>query len=110
MKRMLIGIIVIIILYGGLAPYTIMQRNAGGTQSFAQTKQDPSTWLVKIDGKTITLKEFEQEFDVHVYSLPIVDEDKERYSEDEANRKRFLTNLVNENLIYNKAMDNGYLK
>jgi uncharacterized protein YxeA len=110
MKRVLIGIIIIIILCGGLAPYITIQRNAGGPRSFAQVKQDPSTWLVKIDGKTITLKEFEQEFNVHVYSLPIVDEDKERYSKDEANKKRFLTNLVNEYLIYNKAVDNGYLK
>lgn len=110
MKRIIIGIIIIIILCGGLAPYITIQRNAGGPRSFAQVKQDPSTWLVKIDGKTITLKEFEQEFNVHVYSLPIVDEDKERYSKDEANKKRFLTNLVNEYLIYNKAVDNGYLK
>jgi uncharacterized protein YxeA len=110
MKRILIGIIIIIILSGGLAPYITIQRNAGGLRSFAQVKQDPSTWLVKIDGKTVTLKEFEQEFNVHVYSLPIVDEDKERYSKDEANKKRFLTNLVNEHLIYNKAVDNGYLK
>ena len=110
MKRVLIGIIIIIILCGGLAPYITIQRNAGGPRSFAQVKQDPSTWPVKIDGKTITLKEFEQEFNVHVYSLPIVDEDKERYSKDEANKKRFLTNLVNEYLIFNKAVDNGYLK
>jgi len=110
MKRALIGIIIIIIVGGGLAPYVTMQSKGVGHRSFAQTKQDPSTWLVKINGKTINIKEFEQEFDVHVYSLPIVDEDKERYSEDEANKKRFLTNLVNEYLIFNKAVDNGYLE
>ena len=110
MKKLLIGIIIIIVLCGGLAPYITMQYNSIGPRSFAQTGQDPATWLVKINGKTITLKEFEQEFDVHVYSLPIVEEDKDRYAEDEANKKRFLTNLVNEYLIYNKAVDNGYLE
>jgi hypothetical protein len=110
MKRLLIGIIIIIVLCGGLAPYLTMQGKGVGPRSFAQTKQDPSAWLVKINGKTITMKEFEQEFDVHVYSLPIVDEDKERYAGDEANKKRFLTNLVNEYLIYNKAVENGYLE
>ena len=63
-----------------------------------------------MDEKTITIKEFEKEFDVHVFSLPIVDEDKERYSGDETNKKRFLTNLINEYLIYHKAVKEGYLK
>ena len=110
MKRLLIGIIIIIVLCGGLAPYISMKGRDTGSRSFAQEKRDPSMWLVKINGKTITLKEFDQEFDVHVYSLPIIDEDKERYVEDEANKKRFLTNLVNEYLIYNKAVDSGYLE
>jgi hypothetical protein len=110
MKKLFIGIIIIIVLCGGFAPYITMQHNSIGPRSFAQTGQDPATWLVKINGKTITLKEFEQEFDVHVYSLPIVEEDKDRYAEDEANKKRFLTNLVNEYLIYNKAVENDYLE
>jgi len=110
MKKLLVGIIIIIVLCGGFAPYITMQHSSTGPRSFAQTGQDPATWLVKINGKTITLREFEQEFDVHVYSLPIVEEDKDRYAEDEANKKRFLTNLVNEYLIYNKAVENDYLE
>ena len=61
MKKLLIGIIIIIILCGGFAPYITMQHNSIGPRSFAQTGQNPATWLVKINGKTITLKEFEQE-------------------------------------------------
>jgi hypothetical protein len=63
-----------------------------------------------VNGKTISLREFEQEFGVHVFSLPIVEEDKERYSADVMNKKRFLTNLINEHLIYNKASQEGYLE
>lgn len=110
MKKLYSGIIIIIVLIGGIAPYIFSLRDSGGPRSFAQTQKDASTWVAKVDEKTITIKEFEKEFDVHVFSLPIVDEDKERYSGDETNKKRFLTNLINEYLIYHKAVKEGYLK
>jgi hypothetical protein len=78
--------------------------------SFAQTPKDPSLWVVKIDDETITVAEFEREFDVHVFALPLAKEDKEKYTDDAVNRKRFLANLINEYLIYNKAAEEGYLK
>jgi len=109
MKKLYIGIILcFIMIIGGFAPY-LVNENERGTFTFAQTTKKASTWVAKVDDKTITLAEFEREFGVHVYSLPIVEEDKEKYVGDEMNKKRFLTNLINEYLIYNKANQEGYL-
>jgi hypothetical protein len=109
MKKTLFITLTCIMVLGGLAPYLYTEsRNA--TLGLAQTGKDQTTWVAKINGKTISIKEFEREFGVHVYSLPIVDEDKERYSGDVMNRKRFLTNLINEHLIFDKAAGEGYLK
>jgi hypothetical protein len=89
-------------------PYILPQNY--GTHTLAQTQKKSDLWVAQIDEKTISLDEFEREFSVHVFSLPIVDEDKDRYQGEEANKKRFLTNLINEYLIYNNAVENGYLK
>jgi hypothetical protein len=110
MRRIYLGTIIIIVLIGGIAPYFFPHKDSSGLRSFAQTVKNASTWVAKIDDKTITVKDFEQEFNVHVFTLPIVDEDKERYSGDETNKKRFLTNLINEYLIYHEAVEVGYLK
>ena len=89
---------------------------AGGTDAreyrplyiLADTHQNG--WVAKIDSKTITVDEFNKEFAVHVFSLPIVEEEKKKYEQEDVNRKKFLTNLINEYLIYNKAREAGYEK
>jgi hypothetical protein len=93
---------------GGAVLYFLPQHH--GVRALAQTQKKADLWVAQIDDKTISLDEFEREFSVHVFSLPIVDEDKDRYEGEEANKKRFLTNLINEYLIYNDAVENGYLK
>ncbi len=75
-----------------------------------KSRKTPSNWLVKIDGTVITLKDFEREFRVHVYSLPADKEQKKKYESNEINKKKFLTNLINEYLIYKKAIEEGYDK
>jgi hypothetical protein len=67
-------------------------------------------WVVKIDNRVITLEEFEREFDVHVFSLPFDEAQKSKYESDVVNKKKFLTNLINEYLIYNKALYEGFEK
>jgi|GEM_PF-1549773 len=67
-------------------------------------------WVVKIDNRIITLEEFEREFDVHVFSLPFDEAQKSKYESDAVNKKKFLTNLINEYLIYNKALNEGFEK
>ncbi len=67
-------------------------------------------WVAKINGNTITLEEFRREFRVHVFSLPIDEEQKDKYEKDTSSKKKFLTNLINEYLIYNKAVTEGYDK
>lgn len=67
-------------------------------------------WVVKIDNRIITLEEFEREFDVHVFSLPFDEAQKSKYESDVVNKKKFLTNLINEYLIYNKALNEGFEK
>ena len=74
------------------------------------TKNKQGQWVAKIDNRTLSLEEFESEFDVHVYSLPIDDEQKVAYENDVKNKKQFLTNLINEYLIYQKALNKGYDK
>ncbi len=96
--------------------YVARARYAEADDSFvvAQLVKDKSTgknvWLVKIDNTVITLKDFEREFRVHVYSLPADKEQKKRYENNEINKKKFLTNLINEYLIYKKAIEEGYDK
>jgi hypothetical protein len=74
-----------------------------------KTKGD-GKWVAKIDDTTITTDEFEREFGVHVYSLPIDEAQKNKYKDDPANKKKFLANLINEYLIYKKALKERYDK
>ncbi|MCK5570587.1 MAG: hypothetical protein KAJ15_12765, partial [Spirochaetes bacterium] len=74
------------------------------------TKNHTGQWVAKIDNKTLSLDEFEREFSVHVYSLPIDEVQKDSYKNDIGNKKKFLTNLINEHLIYQKAIKKGYDK
>jgi hypothetical protein len=101
-------IISIVFIVGAVMSYFLPHDNRART--LAQTQKKSNLWVAQIDDKTISLDEFEREFSVHVFSLPIVDEDKDRYQDEEANKKRFLTNLINEYLIYNNAVGSGYLK
>ncbi|HEB31744.1 MAG TPA: hypothetical protein ENI15_12850 [Spirochaetes bacterium] len=74
------------------------------------TKNQTGQWVAKIDNKTLSLDEFGREFSVHVYSLPIDEVQKNIYKNDIGNKKKFLTNLINEHLIYQKAINKGYDK
>jgi hypothetical protein len=71
---------------------------------------DSDQWVAKINGDTITLDEFRREFGVHVFSLPIDEEQKNKYENDAESKQKFLNNLINEYLIYNKAVSEGYDK
>ena len=63
--------------------YIISAQDAAADENdfiIAQTTKKtlkPGDWVTKIDNKTITLNEFEREFNVHVYSLPIDEKQKE---------------------------------
>lgn len=73
-------------------------------------KKESDSWIVKIDDTVITLSEFEKEFNVHVYSLPLDNVQREQYQEDVNNKKRFLINIINEYLIYKRALKDKYNK
>lgn len=96
--------------------YIISAQDAAADENdfiIAQTTRKtskPGDWVAKIDNKTITLNEFEREFNVHVYSLPIDEKQKGLYQNDTINKKKFLINLINEYLIYQKALRKGYDK
>jgi hypothetical protein len=77
-------------------------------QNRTQKKED--SWVVKIDDRVITLDEFEREFYIHVYSLPYDENQRKEYGADPANKKKFLTSLINEYLVYNKALSEGFEK
>lgn len=79
-------------------------------QAEARPSKKSNNWVVKIDNTEITLDEFEREFNVHVYSLPIDESQKIKYESDINNKKKFLTNLINEYLIYQKALSEGLNK
>jgi predicted small secreted protein len=76
-------------------------------QTTKKTPDKNNSWIVKIDNTTLSLDEFEREFKVHVYSLPIDDSKRNQYKNSSQNRKKFLTNLINEYLIYKKALQEG---
>lgn len=96
--------------------YIISAQDAAADENYfiiAQTTRKTSKsgdWVAKIDNKTVTLNEFEREFNVHVYSLPIDEKQKGLYRNDTINKKKFLINLINEYLIYQKALRKGYDK
>ncbi|KPJ89773.1 MAG: hypothetical protein AMS17_00685 [Spirochaetes bacterium DG_61] len=77
-------------------------------QAQNRTQKKDDSWVVKIDDKMITMDEFEREFHVHVYSLPLDDNQRKEYEADPANKKKFLTSLINEYLVYNKALNEGF--
>ena len=111
MKKIIVGIIAAVVLFGSILGHYVLLKRAGilaGSRAYAQTQDN--TWVVKINDTVIGLKDFEREFNVHVYSLPISAEDKKKYKNDINNKKKFLTNLINEYLIYNKSVAEGYLK
>jgi len=113
MKKIIIGIIVIVLVVGSLTGNYLLLRKSGylgSARAFAQTQQDSKTWVVKINDTVISLQDFDREFNVHVYSLPITAEDKKKYENDINNKKKFLANLINEYLIYDKSVTEGYLK
>jgi hypothetical protein len=74
----------------------------------AQGKGDE--WVVKIENTVVSIDEFQREFKVHVFSLPLDGEQKKKYENDVMNKKKFLANLINEYLIQKKALQEGYEK
>lgn len=118
MRKLTVFVVSIFLILTGIFidRYVISVQDAAADENdfiIAQTtKKTPKSgdWVAKIDNKTITLNEFEKEFNVHVYSLPIDEKQKDLYQNDIINKKKFLTNLVNEYLIYQKALQKGYDK
>jgi len=89
---------------------TILIADEEGFVIAQAVKNGSGQWVAKIDNTVITLDKFRREFRVHVYSLPLSEEQKKKYESDEANKKKFLINLINEYLVYNKAIREGYDK
>jgi vancomycin resistance protein YoaR len=91
------------------------QADAGeNNQVIAQVQQkNPAkgdTWVAKIDNITISLDDLDREFNVHVFALPLDEDQKKKYVEDTLNKKNFLKNLINEILVFRKAVQEGYDK
>lgn len=119
MKKIIIGIIFIIfaISFAFIFYYVFTTQSViadDGKLLLAQAKdattKKPNPWVAKIDDFTLTLEDFKREFSVHVYSLPLDEQQKEKYKNDDVNKKKFLTNLISEYLIYMKSLDEGYNK
>ena len=113
MRRITAGAIAVIIFTIGvfILPVALGPTGRGtGVDLLAQDLKDSKEgkWVAKVDDTTITMDEFDREFAVHVYSLPIDETQKARYRSDVANRKKFLVNLINEYLIYKKALRERY--
>lgn len=89
---------------------TVLIADESGFIIAQAVKNNSGQWVAKIDNTVITLDKFRREFRVHVYSLPLDEEQKKKYESDEANKKKFLINLINEYLVYNKAIKEGYDK
>jgi cobalamin biosynthesis Mg chelatase CobN len=107
MKKIIIIVVSMLLLTAGFTAHLLLDQSSGGSTALAQQK---SNWVVKIDDKVITMEEFEREFGVHVFTLPLNEEQKDQYSSSPDNRKKFLTNLINDHLIYQEAVENGYLR
>jgi len=90
--------------------YIIAQVKDQKKSTSSSSRGSTRSWVVKIDNTTITLEDFKREFAVHVYSLPADQKQKEQYKNNETNKKKFLTNLINEYLIYKRAIAEGYDK
>ncbi|HUT66504.1 MAG TPA: hypothetical protein VMZ05_10220 [Spirochaetota bacterium] len=77
-------------------------------QAVTKPQQDKGQWVAKVDDTVISFADFEREFNVHVLSLPIDDGQKKKYVADSNNKKKFLVNLINEYLIYKRALKEKY--
>jgi len=77
-------------------------------QAVTKPQQDKDGWVAKVDDTVISSADFEREFKVHVLSLPIDDGQKKKYVADSSNKKKFLVNLINEYLIYRRALKEKY--
>ncbi len=118
MRKLTVFVVSIFLILTGIFidRYIISAQDAAADENYfiiAQTTKKTSKsgdWVAKIDNKTVTLNEFEREFNVHVYPLPIDEKQKGLYQNDTINKKKFLINLINEYLIYQKALRKGYDK
>jgi len=119
MKRVNLVVFSILLIMSGvfIDRYAIKAKNAFASddklviaQAVKKAPKKENEWVAKINDTTLTLNDFEREFGVHVYSLPIDKNQKEKYRQDSSNKKKFLSNLVNEYLIYQKALQEGYDK
>jgi hypothetical protein len=128
MKRFAIGTLALLFIAGGIygfqAVFRVQDVAADDVRGFEdgtgsgfllaqdmrKPAQDRGQWVAKVDDTTISFDDFEREFNVHIYSLPIDDDQKKRYEGDQNNRKKFLVNLINEYLIYKRALKERYDK
>ena len=90
--------------------FVIAQATGQRKSTSIKRRGSTRTWVAKINNTVITLDDFKREFAVHVYSLPADPKQKEKYKNNEENKKKFLINLINEYLIYKKALAEGYDK
>jgi hypothetical protein len=79
-------------------------------QAVTKPPLDKAQWVAKVDDTVISSADFEREFNVHVLSLPIDEGQKKKYVADSNNKKKFLVNLINEYLIYKRALKEKYDK
>jgi vancomycin resistance protein YoaR len=79
-------------------------------QAQQKNNQKGDTWVAKIDNITLTLDDLNREYNVHVFALPLDEDQKKKYVEDPLNKKNFLKNLINEVLVFRKAVLEGYDK
>jgi len=79
-------------------------------QAVTKPQQDKGRWVARVDDTVISFADFEREFNVHVLSLPIDEGQKKKYVADSNNKKKFLVNLINEYLIYKRALKEKYDK
>ena len=114
MRKIYIAALAFLLVMSGvfIDRYLLSAHRAAADDSVIIIAQNTNknNWVAKIDNKILSLDEFEKEFDVHVYSLPIDEAQKNIYQNDIGNKKKFLTNLINEYLIYQKAIEKGYDK
>ena len=129
MRRITIVVVAVIVVAAGIIGYrtTIVAQSVAAddfgmsynsdlesaeeimlAQAVQKPRQDKDSWVAKVDDTTISIEEFAREFEVHVYALPIDEEEKDRYRSDTSNKKKFLVNLINEYLIYNRALKEKY--
>jgi hypothetical protein len=117
-KSVFIAMALALVLAGAFIDRFILrfqQADAGdNTIIVAQAQQKNAakgeTWVAKIDNITVTLADLDREFNVYVFTLPLDEDQKKKYVEDPLNKKNFLKNLINEMLVFRKAVLEGYDK